>query len=104
MRQSLLAAQDDINTPTMRFHIRERDKYFRAYDQYSALFETIVLDRYANQVQACLPELTKVMHSDITPSMTSTLLSAALNPLVQDGVRKLVGKWYIDYVTKVGLV
>lgn len=104
VRQSLLAAQDDIDTSTMQFHIGERDRYLRAYEQYSALFETIVLDRYANQVQACLPELTKVMRSDVTPSMTSTLLSAALNPLVQDGVRKLVGNWYIGYVTKVSMV
>jgi tRNA guanosine-2'-O-methyltransferase len=104
IRQSLLAAQDDISTPTMQFHMGKRGEYLKAYDQYSALFETIVLDRYANQVQACLPELTKLMHAEITPSMASTLLSAALNPLVQDGVRKLVGNWYIDYTTKVSLV
>lgn len=103
IQQSLLAAQDDINSPTMRFHIGKRDEYLKAYDQYSALFETIVLDRYANQVQACLPELSKLMHSKITPSMACTLLSAALNPLVQDGVRKLVGNWYINYATKVSL-
>ncbi|KAF1921329.1 hypothetical protein BDU57DRAFT_488990 [Ampelomyces quisqualis] len=101
VRQSLLAAQDDIDTPTMRFNVGKRDEHLRAYNQYSVLFETIVLDRYANQVMACLPELTKVMCSDITPSMVSTLLSAALSPLVQDGVRKPVGNWYIDYVTKV---
>lgn len=85
----------------MQFRIAERDVYFRAYDQFSSLFETIVLDRYANQVQACLPELTKIMYTHITPSMMSTLLSAALNPMVQDGVRKLIGNWYIEYVTKV---
>jgi tRNA guanosine-2'-O-methyltransferase len=76
--------------------------YLGAYEQYSALFETIVLDRYANQVQACLPELTKVFTSGITPLMASTLLSAALNPMVQDGVRKIIGNWYIEYVIKVG--
>jgi tRNA guanosine-2'-O-methyltransferase len=101
IRQSLLAAQSDICTPTMKFLIADRITYLNAYDQYSALFETIVLDHYANQVQACLPELTKLMQSEITPMMTCTLLSAALNPLVQDGVRKLIGNWYIDYVCKV---
>jgi tRNA guanosine-2'-O-methyltransferase len=85
----------------MKFLIADRITYLNAYDQYSALFETIVLDHYANQVQACLPELTKLMQSEITPMMTCTLLSAALNPLVQDGVRKLIGNWYIDYVCKV---
>jgi tRNA guanosine-2'-O-methyltransferase len=101
IRQSLLAAQSDIDTPTMQFRIADRARYMRAYEQYSALFETIVLDRYANQVQACLPELTKLMQSEITPLMACTLLSAALNPMVQEGVRKLIGNWYIDYVSKV---
>jgi tRNA guanosine-2'-O-methyltransferase len=101
IRQSLLAAQNDISTPTMQFFVAERAQYLKAYERYAALFETIVLDRYANQVQACLPELTKVIRSEVTPLMASTLLSAALNPMVQDGVRKLVGNWYIEYVTKV---
>ncbi|KAH7384301.1 hypothetical protein DE146DRAFT_739893 [Phaeosphaeria sp. MPI-PUGE-AT-0046c] len=100
IRQSLLAAQCDISTPAMRFRLFEKDAYLKTYDQFSSLFETIVLDRYANQVQACLPELTKLMHTHITPAMMSTLLSAALNPMVQDGVRKLIGNWYIQYVTK----
>jgi tRNA guanosine-2'-O-methyltransferase len=100
IRQSLIAAQNDISTPTMQFRVAESARYLKAYDQYSALFETIVLDRYANQVQACLPELTKVIRSEVTPLMASTLLSAALNPMVQDGVRKLIGNWYFEYVTK----
>jgi tRNA guanosine-2'-O-methyltransferase len=100
IRQSLLAAQADISTPIMQFRVAESARYLRAYEQYSALFETIVLDRYANQVQACLPELTKVVRSEVTPLMASTLLSAALNPMVQDGVRKLIGNWYFEYVTK----
>jgi hypothetical protein len=36
--------------------------------------------------------------------MVSTLLSAALSPMVQDGVRKLVGNWYIEHVITVSLV
>ena len=101
IRHSLLAAKSDISTPTMRFRVAERNKYAKAYEQYSSLFETIVLDRYANQVQACLPELTRLLKSDITPKMASTLLSASLNPLVQEGIRKFIGNWYIDYVINV---
>jgi tRNA guanosine-2'-O-methyltransferase len=82
----------------------ERARYINLYDHYSALFETIVLDRYPNQVQACLPELTKLMASDITPVMTTTLLSASLNPTVQEGVRKIVGNWYINHVLEVRLL
>jgi tRNA guanosine-2'-O-methyltransferase len=103
IRQSLIAAQSDIRTPTMQFRIADRAGYIRAYDQYSALFETVVLDRYPNQVQACLPELTKLMQSEITPLMACTLLSAALNHTVQEGVRKIIGNWYIDYVSKVSV-
>jgi tRNA guanosine-2'-O-methyltransferase len=104
IRHSLLAAQSDICTPVMDFRVAERAVYLKAYEQYSALFETIVLDRYANQVQACLPELTKLLQTVVTPPMVSTLLSAALSPMVQDGVRKLVGNWYIEHVITVSLV
>lgn len=101
IRQSLLAAQFDISTPTMQFRIRDCALYLKIYEQYSGLFETVVLNRYANQVQACLPELTKLLQSDITPVMATTLLSAALNPMVQEGVRKLIGTWYATYVVTV---
>lgn len=104
IRYSLLAAQNDICTPVMEVRVGERAMYLKAYEQYAALFETIVLDRYANQVQACLPELTKLLRSKITSLMASTLLSAALSPMVQDGVRKLVGNWYIEHVVTVSQV
>jgi len=100
--QSMLAAQSDIDTDFMRFCLAERAVYLKAFEQYSALFETIVLDRYVNQVQACLPELTRLLEAKLTPTMISTLLSAALSPMVQDGVRKLIGNWYIEHVIKVG--
>ncbi|KAH5411940.1 hypothetical protein HBI47_158740 [Parastagonospora nodorum] len=101
IRQSLLAAQRDIDTDFIRYCLTERVAYLKAFEQYSALFETIVLDRYANQVQACLPELTKLLEAKLTPMMISTLLSAALSPMVQDGVRKLVGNWYMEHVIKI---
>jgi tRNA guanosine-2'-O-methyltransferase len=101
IHQSMLAAQRDINTPTIKMRVTERGRYMKDYDLYAALFETIVLDRYANQVQACLPELTKLFESKITPLLASTLLSAALNPTIQEGVRRIVGNWYIDFVVKV---
>jgi tRNA guanosine-2'-O-methyltransferase len=85
----------------MYFRVAERVKYTQAYEQYANLFETVVLDRYLNQVQACLPELTRLLNSDITYIMASALLSASLNPLVQEGTRKIIGNWYIDYVVKV---
>ncbi|KAH7083629.1 hypothetical protein FB567DRAFT_570739 [Paraphoma chrysanthemicola] len=98
--QSLLVAQQDIDLPFIQLRVIERAKYMKTYELYVALFETIVLDRYANQVQACLPELTKLFNSNIPPLLASTLLSASLNPTVQVGVRKIIGNWYIDFVIK----
>lgn len=103
LHQSLRAAQSDISTPTMRFRVSERVEYLGIYDLFTALFETIVLDRYSNQVEACLPELTRLLTSNITPAMATTLLSAALNPTVQEGVRKLIGNWYLNFAIKVSL-
>jgi tRNA guanosine-2'-O-methyltransferase len=102
LRQSLDVAQQDIKTPLMVFDVARKADYLAQYEKYSSFFETIVLDRYQNQIQACLPELTKLLGhgSLVAPGWITTLLSAVLSPKVQDGVRKLVGTWFIDLVTK----
>lgn len=101
INQSLQLARQDILTRTMEYHVTS--SYRAAYNQYASLFETIVLHRYANQVEASLPELTNLLgpQSKISTSMATTLLSAALNPKVQEGIRKLIGYWYINHVSKV---
>lgn len=103
IRQSLLAAKQDISTPTIYFRIDEQKLFLKAYEQYSSLFETVVLDRYINQVQACLPELTILFGSQarVSACMSTTLLAAALDPKVQGGVRKTIGNWYVNYVQEV---
>jgi tRNA guanosine-2'-O-methyltransferase len=102
LRQSILSPRQDIDTPLMTLKVAQRSAYQLQYERYSSLFETIVLDRYPNQVQACLPELTNLLSTGslISQSWVTTLLSAVLNSKVQDGVRKLVGTWYVDFVTK----
>ena len=37
----------------------------------------------------------------LTAAMATTLLTAALNPLIQESVRKMIGGWYMDFVIKV---
>ena len=103
IRQSLLAARGDVLTPTLEFHFVDRTAYLNAYEQYSVLFETIVLDRYQNQVQACLPNLEILLgpQSKISSTMATTLLAAALNSKVQEGIRKIIGIWYMNYVIRV---
>ncbi|PSN65982.1 hypothetical protein BS50DRAFT_495070 [Corynespora cassiicola Philippines] len=102
LKQSLVLSRRNINTPLMEMEIARQPEYLKQYDRYSTLFETIVLDRYPNQVQACLPELTNLLGpgSLISSGWTTTLLSTALNPKVQDGIRKQIGSWYIDYAIK----
>jgi tRNA guanosine-2'-O-methyltransferase len=106
IRQTLLAAQRDIDCHTMQFTHSERSAYIRAYDQFAVLFETVVLDRYPNQVQACLPELTTLLgsNSKISPAITVTLLTAALNSKIQEGIRKIVGNWYMNLVLEVSIL
>ncbi|KAF2703374.1 hypothetical protein K504DRAFT_392203 [Pleomassaria siparia CBS 279.74] len=102
LRQSLLVARRDINTPRMTLVFDRSRAYRNQYDKYCTLFEIIVLDRYQNQIQACLPELTTLLGpgSLISSGWQTTLLSAALTSKVQDGTRKLIGTWYIDFVTR----
>lgn len=100
IRASLLVAQWDIDTHTMRMEVEARDAYIKAYDRYFILYETIVLDRYANQIEACLAELSALFgsHSIVTASMATTLLSSGLDPQVQDGIRKIIGNWYVSFM------
>lgn len=104
INQSLLLTKRDISTKTMVYHVGPT--YWKAYEQYTTLFRTIVLNRYANQVEACLPELTMLLGPDskISMAMVASLLSAALDSRVQEGVRKLIGYWYMDHAFKTGRV
>ena len=101
VRASLLAARRDIATATMRMEVARRDVFIKAYDRYFILFETVVLDRYANQIEACLPELSALFGSQsvVTASMATTLLSSGLDPQVQEGIRKIVGNWYFGFMS-----
>ncbi|KAK7180325.1 hypothetical protein DPSP01_012002 [Paraphaeosphaeria sporulosa] len=101
IQQSLLICQRSFEAPGMAFDVSKKGSIVQQYKKYCALFEIIVLDRYPNQVQACLPELTTLLGpaSLISSTWTTALLAAALNPKIQEGVRKLVGNWYLDYAT-----
>ena len=101
IQKSLELCQRSIETPEMKLNIGKKGATIEQYKKYCTLFEIIVLDRYPNQVQACLPELTTLLGptSLISPAWVTALLSAALNHKIQDGVRKPVGNWYLDYVT-----
>ncbi|RMZ71350.1 hypothetical protein GMOD_00005892 [Pyrenophora seminiperda CCB06] len=103
IRQSFLVTQNVIDTPSMQYDPGNVDG--EKYELYSTLFETIVLHRYTGQVEDSLPTLTKLLGSSsktapscITAAMTTTLLTAALDPLIQESIRKMVGRWYMNFV------
>lgn len=107
IRQSFLATSSPIDIPTMRYDASKNDR--EQYDLYTTLFETIVLHRYSGQVEDCLKSMTTLLGSSsatipskITSAMSTTLLTAALNPLIQESVRKMIGGWYMDFVIEVG--
>ncbi|RAR01688.1 trna rrna methyltransferase [Stemphylium lycopersici] len=101
IRQSLLTTTDRIDTPSIQYAGKvDRENY----DLYSTLFETIVLHRYTGQVEDSLSSMTKLLGSSkalpskIASAMTTTLLTAALDPLIQESIRKMIGHWYMDFV------
>jgi tRNA guanosine-2'-O-methyltransferase len=101
LRQSFLVTKDSIQTNSIQYggaSTVDRGKY----DLYTTLYETIVLHRYTGQVEDCLPSLTGLLGSDqITPAMATTLLTAGLDPLIQDSNRRMIGRWYMDFVIEV---
>jgi tRNA guanosine-2'-O-methyltransferase len=101
LRHSLLVARRSIDIPLMTLDFDQRFAYQAQYNKYCTLFEVVVLNRYQNQIQACLPELTALLKqgSLISSAWQTTLLSAALNAKVQAGTRNLLGTWYITYIT-----
>ncbi|KAF1966348.1 hypothetical protein BU23DRAFT_574076 [Bimuria novae-zelandiae CBS 107.79] len=101
LQQSLALCHQSFETPDITFDVSKKEGTIKQYRKYCTLFEIIVLDRYPNQVQACLPELTALLGpaSLINSAWVTALLSAALNPKIQDGVRKPVGNWYLEYAT-----
>ena len=96
---SLSKLSSDICTAHMAIRVDDLKSLELQYEKYSTLFEAIVLERYANQVEACLGELTNLMaQAGVHPAWMTTMLSSALDPKVQDGVRKIIGNWYIDFI------
>ena len=73
------------------------------YGKYIALFETIALARYVNQVQECLLDLSSLVEAQcaVEPSWIVALLSAALSAGMQDSIRRIIGNWTMGYAYSV---
>ncbi|KAF2806444.1 uncharacterized protein BDZ99DRAFT_573956 [Mytilinidion resinicola] len=101
LQKSIAILQSNVENTHMTFKLQARRNYELQYTKYCTLYETVVLDRYPNQVSACLGDLAKIMSptSHIHISWITTLLSAALSSKIQDGIRKIIGLWYIDFTS-----
>lgn len=102
LRASLPLLEESIFTDHMSVIFEEQKAYEIQYEKYCTLFETFVLDRYPNQVMACRGGLSNMMSTGslIHHSWMSTLLTAALGSGIQGGVRKIIGSWYIEFVSE----
>lgn len=74
----------------------------RLFDKYMAIYETVVLGRYVNQVEECLPELKSLcqQNSVVPAHWIFVFLSATLSRSMQDSVRRIIGRWILDFGAK----
>ncbi|KAF1815592.1 hypothetical protein P152DRAFT_479503 [Eremomyces bilateralis CBS 781.70] len=98
MRMSLDAIQDPRETPVLgiRKEQIENDKNF--YQRYCTLFETIIIGRYLNQIEDCIPELNKISADDspVHPSWIFLLFTPAFDSALQDKNRRIIAQWVMD--------
>ncbi|KAF2718110.1 hypothetical protein K431DRAFT_231619 [Polychaeton citri CBS 116435] len=68
------------------------------YDRYCVVFETIILGRYINQVHECRRDLDALVSngSVIGEAWILTLVESAMNPSVQENIRKFMGLWVMN--------
>lgn len=98
LKGSLTLLETDIETRHFCFRVSKlRHAYTAQYNKYCTVFETVVLSRYPNQVEECLPDLQALGKTDakIHTSWYMVLLETALRPGIQDGIRNLIGGWVI---------
>lgn len=88
----------DLQCNTLPSDIR----VFRSqFAKYSTLFETIVINRYLNQIHDSFGDFRALLspHSLIDATWRIALLTAALSNQMQNSIRKLVGTWIMDSMT-----
>ena len=99
IRGTLALLDTDVDVPSMTFRVEYADDTKAQYAKYAALFETIVLSRYLNQVQSSLPDLSVISQpgSLISKTWIVALLHAALGHGMQDSIRKVIGDWTLTH-------
>lgn len=98
LRGSLDRIDRDMNLPSMTFKIADANRTKAEYAKYATVFDTIVLGRYLNQVQAALPELSIIASPQclVNKSWVLALLHGALLNGMQDSIRRVIGSWIFE--------
>ncbi|KAL9096874.1 MAG: hypothetical protein Q9165_000838 [Trypethelium subeluteriae] len=95
LRLSIPMIEHDIDLEHMTFTNTTKAALLTQYERYCAVYESLVITRYINQVEACLHDLdflasrTCLVHK----SWLYALLEAAMGPLMQDSIRNFTGRW-----------
>lgn len=94
---SLSMCSEDFDCQYMHFHVKSRKEIEGEYHKFAILYQTIVLGRYLNQVEACIHDMDSFAQNDskLHRAWLITLLKASIGLTVQDSIRKLIGEWII---------
>ena len=104
LRRSISLVQHDLQTLCIPFPVANIKFVAASVHRYCRLFETIVIGRYSNQVQDCLKQLPaacfleqpRTENFSLSAAWWRALLTAALDLIHSDNVRRLVGNWILD--------
>ncbi|KAF2238997.1 hypothetical protein EV356DRAFT_504350 [Viridothelium virens] len=96
LRLSILMIEHDIDLDHMNFTNTAKAAILTQYERYCAVYETLVITRYINQVEACLHDLDFLASSTclVHKSWLYALLEAAMGPVMQDSIRNFTGRWF----------
>ncbi len=96
LMRSLSLAEVSIDCAGMTFDPAEKTVYHNQYDTFCTLFEIVVINRYMHQVRSCQADFNTLMSSKVHESWIYVLVGASCSRLMQENVRKSVGKWVLE--------
>lgn len=96
---SLPLCQQDFDCAYMSFRVGAKKLILENYGKFSTIYQTIVLGRYLNQVEACIPDLDSFAKSDsgLHKAWLTALLGAGIGSSLQDSIRKVTGDWIMEH-------
>ena len=98
LRLSVPLLEDDLRLEHMYFSRITKTISLEQYERYCAVFGTLVLTRYINQVEECLHDLDYLGSAQclVHKSWLYALLEVAMGPLLQDSIRGFTCRWFTN--------